>query len=226
MISNPASCIDHTLLTPAATTAQILELCEEAVEFGFAAVCVPPCHVATAAGRLYGSAVRVAGVVGFPCGYNTLRHKVQEAAELVNVGAEELDMVASIGRICEGRLDLVAEEVAQVVVAAPKVPVKVILECCLLSDEQKRRAAEAVVAAGAAFVKTSTGFSRAGATLPDVRLLAAVVQGRAGVKASGGIRTLEQCRDFLAAGATRIGTSSGVAIVQQWQQAREASDNV
>lgn len=220
---NPAPLIDQTLLSPDATTTAILNLCEEAVEFGFASVCVPPCYVATAAKRLYGSDVKVATVVGFPCGYSTLRQKVQEASELVNAGATELDMVAAIGRICEERFDLVTEEIAQVVMAAQKVPVKVIIECCLLNDDQKRMATQAVIEGAGDFVKTSTGFSKSGATLHDVRLLADAAQGKIGVKAAGGIRTLEECRDFLAAGATRIGTSSGVAMMQQWQAASSGS---
>lgn len=216
-VSNPAALIDHTLLSPIATTAQIEQLCEEAVEYGFAAVCVPPAFVARAAAVLYGSAVRIASVVGFPCGYATTRAKVQETSELVAAGAAEIDMVMALGPFLDGALDQVEEDIAQVVIAAAGSSVKVIIECCYLSDAQKSRAARLVEKAGAACVKTSTGFASGGAVVDDVRLLTAAVEGRIGVKAAGGIRTLDDCLAFIAAGATRIGTSAGVELVNQWQ---------
>lgn len=220
-MDNPASLIDHTLLKPATTEGQIRSLCEEAVENGFASVCLPPVFVPLAVGQLYGSAVAVATVVGFPCGYTSLRQKVQETAELVALGAGEIDMVLSLRHLLEGRFDLAEEEIAQVVLAAKQVPVKVIIECCYLDRQLKQQATESVVSAGAAYVKTSTGFGPSGATVEDVRLLAETAAGRIGVKAAGGIRDLECCRQMLAAGATRIGSSAGVDIVAQWRQSQD-----
>lgn len=218
-ISSPAALaalIDHTLLTPATTTDQIIDLCEEAVEFGFASVCVPPLHVPLAARRLYGSSVRVGTVVGFPCGYSMLRHKVTEAADLVAAGADEIDMVISLSYLLENQLDLLEEEIAQVVMAAQPAQVKVIIECCFLSSEQKIAATRTVAKAGAAYVKTSTGFGPGGATVADVQLLAQAAAGKIGVKAAGGIRTPEAFCEMIAAGATRIGTSAGVRIIDHW----------
>jgi deoxyribose-phosphate aldolase len=217
-MDNPASLIDHTLLKPDATAEQFAVLCEEAVEHEFASVCLPPAFVPLAAERLYGSEVKVCTVVGFPCGYNTLRQKVAETTELVALGAEEIDMVVSISRLLELRFDLVEEEIAQVVLAAEQCPVKVIVECCYLDRELKQRATELVVKAGAAFVKTSTGFGPTGATLEDVQLLAKAAAGEIGVKAAGGIRDLTGCQQMVAAGATRIGTSAGLKIITEWQQ--------
>ena len=214
---NPAPLIDYTLLKPDATEAQFALLCEEAVEQGFATVCVPPAVVSFVVDRLYGSAVRVCSVVGFPCGYNSLRQKIAETAELVALGVDEIDMVISLGHLLDGRYLLVEEEIAQVVLAAERRPVKVIIECCYLDQDLKQRATELVVKAGAAFVKTSTGFGTSGAVLEDVVLLAKVAAGRIGVKAAGGIRDLASCQQMLAAGATRIGTSAGVKIATDWQ---------
>lgn len=214
---NPATLIDHTLLAPVATAAQIDQLCEEAVEFDFASVCVAPQYVFRAANTLYGSDAKVATVVAFPWGYSTTRSKVQETSELVAAGADEIDMVMSLGLFLDGRADKVEEDIAQVVLAAAGRSVKVIIECCCLNDLQKRLAADLVMRSGADFVKTSTGFAASGAVIDDVRLLSATVAGRIGVKAAGGIRNLADCQAFIAAGATRIGTSAGVEIVSQWQ---------
>lgn len=213
---SPAPFIDHTLLKPETTTAGIRNLCEEAVECGFAAVCIPPVHVPLAADLLYGSEVETATVVGFPLGYQTAAVKSFEAARAVEGGASEIDMVIHIGAAREGRIDLVEKEIAEVVRAARGAAVKVIIECCCLEDSLKERLVETVAASGAAFVKTSTGFNAGGATVDDVLRLARVADGRIGVKAAGGIRDLEACREMLEAGATRIGTSAGVAIVRQW----------
>ncbi len=220
-MENPAALIDHTLLKPDATAAQYAALCEEAVELGFASVCLPPAFVPFAMERLYGSDVKLCTVVGFPCGYNSLHLKITETAELVAQGAEEIDMVVSIGHLLERRFKLVEEEIAQVVLAAEKMPVKVIIECCYLDDELKRQATELAVKAGAAYVKTSTGFGPSGATLEDVKLLAAAAAGRIGVKAAGGIRDLDSCRQMVAAGATRIGTSAGVQILAEWRRLQD-----
>lgn len=223
-MDNPAPLIDHTLLKPDTTEAQILSLCEEAVEYGFASVCVPPVFVPIAADRLYGSVVKVCTVVGFPCGYNSLRQKVAEAAELVALGAAEIDMVISVGRLLERRFELVEEEIAQVVIAAEQAPVKVIIECCYLDRELMQRATQLVVNAGAAYVKTSTGFGSSGALEGDVKLLAATAGGRIGVKAAGGIRDYATCQQMIVAGATRIGSSAGVKIVTEWSERQGAVD--
>jgi len=218
-MTSPASFIDHTLLKPTATGEDVLHLCEEAVEYGFAAVCIPPVYVSLAAERLYGSDVAVATVVGFPLGYLPAEIKAAEAAAAVAAGAAEIDMVIHIGAALEGRLDLMEEEIRQVTAAAAAAPVKVILECCYLSDPCKRQAVECAVNGGAAYVKTSTGFGTGGADIADVRLLGAAARGRLRVKAAGGIRDWDTCRRMLEAGADRIGTSSGPQIVAGWRRA-------
>lgn len=216
--ANPAEVIDHTLLRPTATPAEIAQLCEEAVEYGFVSVCVPPRFVRQVSEQLYGSGVLTGTVVGFPLGYASSETKVFETREACALGAREIDLVIPLGAALAGDLALVEAEIARVVVAAQAAPVKVILECCYLSDAQKSALAEVVVAAGAVYVKTSTGFGSGGATLEDVRLLRRVVGARAGVKAAGGIRDLQGFEAMRAAGASRIGTSAGVAIVQAWRQ--------
>jgi deoxyribose-phosphate aldolase len=218
ILQNPARVIDHTLLKPDATADQVCRFCEEAVEYGFASVCIPPVFVPLAADLLYGSEVAVGTVVGFPLGYVPTSVKVFETAEAVARGAAEIDMVIHLGSALAGRHADVEEEVRQVVRAAGRVKVKVILECCYLDNFGKRVLAGCVVNAGAAYVKTSTGFGPGGATLADVTLLAQTVAGRIGVKAAGGIRDWNACHDFLAAGATRIGTSAGMTIVDQWRR--------
>ncbi|SHI53590.1 deoxyribose-phosphate aldolase [Malonomonas rubra DSM 5091] len=217
-MNSPAGFIDHTLLKPDATESQFAVLCEEAVEHDFASVCVPPLFVPFVANQLYGSSVKVCTVVGFPCGYNSLRQKVAETAELVAAGADEIDMVISLGNLLAGHSSLVEEEIAQVVLAAEQNPVKVIIECCYLCPDLIRNATQLVVSAGAAYVKTSTGFGPSGAKVEDVALMSEVANGRVGVKAAGGIRDLKVLQQMTAAGATRIGTSSGVAIMQEWQK--------
>ncbi len=217
-VENPARFIDHTLLRPDVTSGPIRQLCEEAVEHGFASVCIPPSYVTLAADLLYGSDVAVGTVVGFPLGYVAAAVKAFETVEAVSAGAEEIDMVIHLGNAHEGRFDLVEQEIRQVVKAADSARVKVIIECCYLDDPQKSLLTQKVVEAGAAYVKTSTGFGSGGATLADVRLLAAEAAGRIGVKAAGGIRDWDSCRSFLEAGATRIGTSAGTAILSQWQE--------
>ncbi len=216
-LRSPASYIDHTLLKPTTSTDDIKVLCEEAVEYQFASVCVPPEYVKVAADSLYGSEVAVGTVIGFPCGYNSTRQKVLETANVVAAGAAEVDMVIQIGHLLGGQSTVVEDEIAQIVVAAKHAMVKVIIECCYLNNEQKQLATQLVVNGGAAFVKTSTGFGSSGATLADVELLKQASKGRIRVKASGGIKTLQACEDFVAAGASRLGTSSGVAIMQEWQ---------
>ena len=210
-----AATIDHTLLKPEATSAQIRQICQEARAFGFAAVCVNPCHVSLVAEALGGGTVKACSVIGFPLGANHRLIKAAEARQAVAEGAQEVDMVMAVGALKEGRHDLVEADIRAVVEAAGPAAVKVIIETCLLTDDEKVAACRLAVRAGAGFVKTSTGFGSAGATAADVRLMRATVGDAFGVKASGGIRTLDQLMEMLEAGATRIGTSSGPAIIQQ-----------
>lgn len=203
-----AALIDHTLLKPEATAAAVRKLCAEAREHGFATVCVNPYWVELAVAE----GVAVATVVGFPLGANATAIKVAEAERAVRAGAAEVDMVLNVGELVAGNLRAVGEDIRAVVSCGA--PVKVILETALLNDEQKRQACELSRDAGAAFVKTSTGFSSGGATAADVALMRAVVGTGMGVKASGGIRTWADCRAMIAAGANRIGASAGIAILQ------------
>jgi deoxyribose-phosphate aldolase len=207
--------IDHTLLKPQATAADIRRICQEARHYEFAAVCVNPYWVTLAAEELTGSDVRVATVAGFPLGANSLAMKLGEAVSSIALGAKEVDMVLNIGELCGGNLEAVMAEINAVVAGAHihGALVKVILETALLNDEQKTAACELCKLAGADFVKTSTGFSTHGATVHDVALMRRVVGPAMGVKASGGIRTLEDLEAMRAAGANRIGTSSGVEIL-------------
>jgi deoxyribose-phosphate aldolase len=209
-----AQYIDHTLLKADATVADIVALCGEAAEHRFAAVCVNPVYIDLAAHLLAGSGVKVAAVIGFPLGATFAAVKALEAREAVLRKADELDMVMNIAAAKAGQWDAVTDDIRQAVAAAEGKTVKVILETALLTDGEKRRACDAALAAGAHYVKTSTGFGPGGATEEDVRLLRAAVGDRAGVKASGGIRTRQQAERMIAAGATRLGTSAGIAILQ------------
>jgi deoxyribose-phosphate aldolase len=211
-----AALIDHTLLSPAADRAGIRRLCSEARTYSIGHVCVNPHYVAECRELLRGSGVGICSVAGFPLGANLAEVKALEARRAVELGADEVDMVINIGALRSGEDFLVREDI-QGVVAASGVTTKVILETALLSDEEKRRGCIAAMEAGAHFVKTSTGFAQGGATVADVRLMKAAVQGRLGVKASGGIRTYDSARSFLEAGATRLGTSSGPAILDGWR---------
>ena len=215
-----AALIDHTLLKPQATAADIRRLCHEARRYEFATVCVNPYWVSLAAAELAGSTVQVAAVAGFPLGANTPAIKVAETDGAIADGAREIDMVLNIGELCAGNLDAVRADIAAVITAAHAhaARVKVILETALLTDDQKIAACELSKQAGADFVKTSTGFSTHGATVHDVTLMRRAVGPDIGVKASGGIRTLEDLEAMRAAGATRIGTSSGVQIVEAMQR--------
>jgi len=209
-----AALIDHTLLRPDAVGAEVDRLCDEARQFGFRTVCVQPCFVGRAAQRLAGSSVGVATVAGFPHGATTTAAKVFEAHQAVADGATEVDMVANLGWIRAGDAAAVGKEVAAIVAACPGVAVKVILETALFTDDAaKTAAARAAGAAGAAFVKTSTGFGPGGATVEDVALLRAAVGAEVGVKASGGIKTRAQALAMVAAGANRIGSSASVVLV-------------
>ena len=211
---NLAGRIDHTLLKADATAEAIERLCAEAAEHRFASVCVNTRWVPLAAERLAGSDVMVCTVVGFPLGATTRRAKAQEARITVAEGAQEVDMVIDIGGLLSGDLAGVYEDMLGVVDAARPVPVKVILETCLLDDDQKAIACVIALRTGAAYVKTSTGFGWGGATAADITLMRAMVGDRLGVKASGAIRSRQDAETMLAAGADRVGASSSVAIVQ------------
>jgi deoxyribose-phosphate aldolase len=213
--SEIARLIDHTLLKPGATYGQIVKLCAEAREYGFASVCVNPYWVPVAVRELAGCGVKTCAVVGFPLGANTTSGKVFEAGEAVRAGAQEIDMVMNIGALLSDDSTAVLADIRRVVeeTHGAGAIVKVILETCLLTDAQKVAACRLSVEAGADFVKTSTGFSTGGATVEDVALMRATVGPSIGVKASGGVRSLADLRKMVDAGATRIGTSSGVAIV-------------
>ena len=208
-----ASFIDHTLLKPDATAEDIEKLCAEARENNFFSVCVNGSWIAKAQHLLDGSDVKVAGVVGFPLGAMSGDTKRFEAEAAIDDGAQEIDVVLNIGRLKAGDDRYVLRELIDVVEAADERTVKVILETCLLTDKEKVRACRLVVDSGAQFVKTSTGFSTAGATVADVQLLRETVGAKFGVKASGGIREAQTALAMIAAGATRLGTSSGLAIV-------------
>jgi len=210
-----ASLIDHTLLKPDAPREAVIRLCREAREFGFGAVCVNPYWTGLAAQELAGSDVKIAVVAGFPLGANETRTKVFESSCAIGEGASEIDMVINVGALVCGDTDAVQRDIAEVVRTAHinGAIVKVILETALLTDAQKKQACNLAQRAGADFVKTSTGFGPGGATAADVTLMRAAVGPGMGVKASGGIRTWEDCHAMIAAGANRIGTSSGVAIL-------------
>jgi deoxyribose-phosphate aldolase len=215
--SQLARLIDHTLLKPDATRRDIERLCHEALQYEFASVCVNAGYVAQAAQALRGSRVHVCTVVGFPLGATLTSVKVFEADEAMRLGAREIDMVISIGLLKSGDDAAVENDVRAVTEAAHRggAICKAIIEAGLLTEDEKVRACRASLNAGADFVKTSTGFSHSGATLEDVRLMRSVVGAKMAIKASGGIRTLRDCEQMLAAGATRIGTSSSVKIMQE-----------
>ena len=208
-----ASMIDHTLLKPEATPVQVEKLCAEAAEYHFASVCVNPVYIPLAARLLDGTGVKVCCVVGFPLGAIAPEQKAAEAASCAAMGAEELDMVIHVGAAKAGDWALVQRDIAGVVKAAAGCTVKVIIETCLLTDEEKVKACEAAKAAGADFVKTSTGFSSGGATTHDIALMRKTVGPEMGVKASGGIRDYATAMAMIEAGANRIGASAGIEIV-------------
>lgn len=229
-----ASLIDHTLLAPQAKIDQIITLCEEADRYGFASVCVNPCYVATAASELENSNVKVCTVIGFPLGATTTEDKINESTNAIKNGADEVDMVINIGDVKDGRFSKVSAEIADIVTSSKAygknlgkdIIVKVILETCLLTDEEIVDCCLCAKKAGADFVKTSTGFASPkgvdGNPLPNgaseyhVKLMRNTVGPDMGVKASGGIRSARTARSMVEAGATRIGTSSGVIIIENW----------
>lgn len=205
--------IDHTLLKANATRAQIEKLCDEALEYNFASVCVNTCWVPLAHEKLAGSEVKTCCVVGFPLGAMLTEAKAAETRLAVDAGADEVDMVINIGWLLDGEYDAVRDDIAAVVKAADGKCVKVIIEACLLTDEQKVKACELSVEAGATFVKTSTGFSTGGATVADVALMRKTVGDRCLVKAAGGIHTADEARAMVEAGADRLGCSAGIQIM-------------
>ena len=222
-----AAVLDHTLLKPDATSADIVRLCEEAMHYRFACVSVNPCWIALAHSALSGSGVAVGSVVGFPFGASLTHNKREEGESALRLGARELDMVIHIGALKGGDNATVQSDVRTMVELAHDAgsTLKAILETCLLTLEEKLRASEICVAAGVDFLKTSTGFSTGGAIVKDVSLLRGVAGGRCGVKAAGGIRTLDSVRDMLEAGASRIGTSSGVAILESYMEQQRAVES-
>ena len=216
-IRHLASMIDHTLLKPEATRAQVEQVCDEAKQHGFASVCVNPTHVRLCAQWLKGSPVKVCTVVGFPLGATLPEVKAFETQQALEAGATEIDMVVNIGALKSQDNDLVARDMAAVVRAAHagNALVKVIIEAALLSDDEKITACQLAQSAGADFVKTSTGFGPGGATVEDVALMRRIVGPTMGVKAAGGIRTLADAQKMIAAGATRIGASASVKMMAE-----------
>eukprot|EP00977_Amphora_coffeiformis_P027171 scaffold34593_cov179-Amphora_coffeaeformis.AAC.9 len=217
VVADTARYIDHTVLKADSSRTQVEQLCAEALEYGFASVCVNPCYVGLCANLLKSSRVKVCTVIGFPLGANSSVVKAFEAKQAVQEGATEIDMVVNVGAIksvewelVENDIRLVANEVHQ-----GGAILKVILETCLLTDEEKKKACEICKSVGADFVKTSTGFGTGGATAADVALMRQTVGPDMGVKASGGIRTLADANKMIAAGATRLGCSSGVTIMKE-----------
>ncbi len=220
-----AAMIDHTLLKPDAGEAQIQQLCAEAVEFGFASVCIHPTWVANCVRILAGTSVKTCTVIGFPQGATLATVKATEATEVIQLGAQEVDMVMNVGRLKDRDYQTVFADIACVTQVAhgDGALAKVIIETALLTDEEKVAACVIAQQAGADFVKTSTGFNGGGATVADIRLMRRVVGPAMGVKASGGIRTAADARQMITAGATRIGSSGGVRIVQEWVQESSTS---
>lgn len=212
---NVAKMIDHTVLKADTKKEAIKVLCQEAMEYGFKAVCVNPTHIEYCKELLQGSDVLVATVVGFPLGANTTETKVFETKDAIIKGADEIDMVINIGALKDGDYQLVKDDIEQVVNACgDRAIVKVIIETSLLSQDEKVKVCELSMSAGAHFVKTSTGFSTGGATLDDVALMKSIVGDKLEVKASGGVKDYEMALKMNQAGATRIGTSSGIAIIK------------
>lgn len=206
--------IDHTLLKPEATKEAIEKLCSEAKEYDFKSVCVNPGRVKLASNLLEGSDVLTCTVIGFPLGATSTASKVFETEQALKDGADEFDMVLNIGALKSKDYDFITQDVSSVVKAAAGKTVKVILETCLLSAEEIKKASELCVAANAHFIKTSTGFSTHGATEDAVKIMVEVANNKAQVKASGGVRSIEDAKKYIAMGVTRLGTSSGVAIMQ------------
>lgn len=217
MSTEIAQYIDHTLLAPHASSNDVMKLCQEAAENNFYAVCVNPHYIKLAVKQLTGSKVQIATVIGFPLGQNTTEIKVQETKHAIADGATEIDMVINVGALKDGDINYVTEEIRAVVKAAGDVPVKVIVECDLLTEDEKIAVCEACLKAGAFMIKTSTGFVKdgKGATVADVQLFRKIIGSSSmGIKASAGIRDAAAAKALVDAGANRLGTSAGIAIVQ------------
>jgi len=209
--------IDHTILKPEATDIQVIQVCNEAKQFNFASVCINPCYTKLVADQLRGSDVKCGAAIGFPLGAISTEVKVFEASDAIKNGAQEIDMVINVGAVKSGNFAYVEKEIKAVVdVAKGKVILKVILETCLLTNEEIVRICQIAKKVGADFVKTSTGFNSAGATVEHIALMRQTVGSKMGVKASGGIRTLQAALDMIKAGASRIGTSAGVTIMNEY----------
>ncbi len=208
-----ASMIDHTILKADAEKEQVIEFCRQAKEYSFASVCVNPCYVPLVNRELQGTEVKTCTVIGFPLGADSSDIKAFAAKTAADEGADEIDMVINISAVKDGDYDYVEREIEKVVESSGRAIVKVIVETCYLDNEQKVKACQAAVNAGARFVKTSTGFGSAGATVDDVKLMRKTVGNNVGVKASGGIRSYKQAAAMIEAGADRIGTSSGLKIL-------------
>jgi len=221
-----ASLIDHTLLKPEASRDEIRKLCKEAAHFGFASVCINPWNVPLAAEMLRGTNVKICTVVGFPLGATLPQVKIYEAEEAIKLGAQEIDMVINIGALKSGQDDVVESDIRGVAEASHRggAICKVILETALLTQQEKTRASEAAKRAGADFVKTSTGFSTAGATAEDVAVMRAVVGPEMGIKAAGGVRSFADLMKMVRAGATRIGASASVKIMEEAANAAAGSE--
>lgn len=204
--------IDHTILKPDASREKVIQLCKEAREWKFASVCINPCNISLAKELLAGSGVMVCTVIGFPLGQNTTAVKVAETEDAYALGCDEFDMVINVGRLKDGCYDYVRDEIAAVVAAAKGRTVKVIIETGLLTDEEKAIATRLCCEAGAHFVKTCTGFSTGVATVSDIKLMKENIRDDVMLKASAGIRTYEDARALIEAGADRLGTSAGIAI--------------
>ena len=217
-MSNINKLIDHTLLKAFATSDDIKKICEEAIKYDFASVCVNPCYVSLVSELLKDSDVRVCTVIGFPLGANTIEIKQAETMDAVSNGAEEIDMVINIGKAKEHDFNYIKEEIEAVVSAANGNLVKVILETCYLSSEEIIEVCKMASIAGAQFVKTSTGFGTGGAKVEDVELMRKSILDTMSVKASGGVRTLDDLNKMVEAGASRIGASSGAAIIAEYNK--------
>ena len=210
-----ANFIDHTILKQYVGTDVISKYCEQAIEYGFYSVCVNPCYVKFAHNKLKGSGVKVCTVVGFPLGANVPGVKAYETKVAVEDGADEIDMVINIGALKEGNFDLVRDDILGVVKAAGGKVVKVIIETCFLDDNEKKIICKIAKECGANFIKTSTGFGTGGAKVLDVKLIKSVVGNNMGIKASGGIKDVDMLEELIEAGASRIGTSSGMELVRE-----------
>ncbi len=214
---------DHTLLRVDCTSEEIRKLCDQAIKYRCASVCIPPCHVAGAK-RYVGDRMKICTVIGFPNGYSTSAVKAFEAADAVKNGADEVDMVINLSMVKDGCWDLVAKDIEAVAKAVPDTLLKVIIECCLLTEEEKIKMCEIVTKCGAEYIKTSTGFSKGGATREDVKLMREHCPSFVKVKAAGGISSLQDAEDFIDLGAERLGTSRIVKLAMELENAEGAPD--